>query len=652
LLVTVLVVSQLVAQSESSKLTLDELKTKAEAGDAAAECELGTRYMRADGVSKDYTEALKWVRKSAEQNYVQGQWLLANAYFHGAGIDRDYNQAFQWYEKAAKQGNVAAEAALGICYEFGRGVEENLGQANDWYRKAAALNNALAQNNLGNNLIRGRGIGRDVVQGYKWILLSAAQGNTYAVKSVTGFARSMSPSEISQARALAEAFRAADMSGSPAHLPPLPTPAQERSVAANATPTPSRNFSPGNVLGLEPLPTLPPMPVARSTPASLRERAEAGDAQAQCDIGFAYEEGNGVPKNYSEANKWLRKAAEQNVASAESALGFNYLSGLGVKKNAVEACKWLLKAAQQNNIFAQENLGYCYMNGFGVPRDDVQAYAWEALAAARGQEEARKNLAILNQRMSRTAIARAQQLVQGFRPNERGGAQEVPSQEGPPSQNGPLQAHNTGTGFFITDDGYLITNYHVVKDGAAVRLMTRHVKVPATVVEVDATNDLALLKTEGTYKALPVASGFDVKLGDSVSTIGFPLIDLQGISPKFTRGEISSLAGMKDDVRFFQISTPIQPGNSGGALVDEHGNVVGVTSATLTAAPLFKSRGVVPENVNYAIKSFVVRDFLKWALRSSDKLKSENTGQDKPADLIDRMQDAAVLVVVYWHGSQ
>jgi len=242
-----------------------------------------------------------------------------------------------------------------------------------------------------------------------------------------------------------------------------------------------------------------------------------------------------------------------------------------------------------------------------------------------------------------------------LRPNERGapggGAQRVPGQEGgAPSQNGPLQVHGTGTGFFVTEDGYLITNHHVVKDAAAVTLITRHSKVSATVVEVDAANDLALLKAVGAYKPLPVGSSFDVKLGDTVSTIGFPLIELQGVSPKFTRGEVSSLAGAKDDVRFFQISTQIQPGNSGGALVDEHGNVVGVTSMTMNAPYVLKNKGALPENVNYAIKGYVVSDFLKWALRNS-KLVPPNTGEDKPPDMIDRMQEAAVLVVVYWKGS-
>jgi TPR repeat protein len=652
------------------------------------------RYVRGDGVPKDYAEAVKWIRKSAEQDYAEGQRQLANAYFNGRGVEKDYGRAFEWYEQAAKQGNIEAESGLGVCYQFGYGVQRNLPEANDWYRKAAQLNNAYAQNNLGNSLMQGLGISKDVVQGYKWILLSAAQGNPFAIKSVNAYESKLTPAQLAEARALADAFRAADLSGSTTALQPLPTASQTRSIAENATPTPSRKSSPGNFLGLEPLPTVPPSVnpwgQGQARAATMQERAEAGDAAAQCELGLAYVNGNGVAKNYAEAFKWLhksaeqnntvaqynlgvcyangfgtaksmveackwyRKAADQNYSDAQFNLGLAYFNGQGVRKNPAEACRWYLKAAEQNDASAMGNLGYCYGNGFGVPSDDVQAYKWLSLAVARGaNENVQRMLAALERRMSRAAIAQGQKLAQEFQPSEGGGQQQVPSPGGgSQSADGPLQPHETGTGFFVTNDGYLITNFHVVKDGAAVRLMTRHAKVPATVVQVDATNDLALLKAEGIYKALPVGESFDVKLGDTVSTIGFPLIDLQGVSPKFTRGEISSLAGPKDDVRFFQISTPIQPGNSGGALVDEHGNVVGVTSQKLSAAYLLKRNGAIPENVNYAIKSYLVRDFLKWTVGNSDKLKPSNTDQDKPADLIDQMQEAAALVVVYWHTAK
>src|SRR5207245_863278 len=102
--------------------------------------------------------------------------------------------------------------------------------------------------------------------------------------------------------------------------------------------------------------------------------------------------------------------------------------------------------------------------------------------------------------------------------------------------------------------------------------------VRATLVKPDPANDLAILKVTGPTSPLPLAPSRSVKLGQAVFTIGFPNPDWQGVQPKLTKGEISSLAGMRDDPRHFQISVATQPGNSGGPLVDERGNVVGIVA--------------------------------------------------------------------------
>ena len=86
--------------------------------------------------------------------------------------------------------------------------------------------------------------------------------------------------------------------------------------------------------------------------------------------------------------------------------------------------------------------------------------------------------------------------------------------------------------------------------------------------QVDAANDLALLKADGKFSPLPIAASRSAHLGGTVATIGFPDPSLQGFSPKLAKGEIASLSGAGDDPRYFQISAPVQPGNSGGALVD------------------------------------------------------------------------------------
>ena len=389
-----------------------------------------------------------------------------------------------------------------------------------------------------------------------------------------------------------------------------------------------------------------------------RKAADQNDARAQYNLGVCYDKGQGVAKDYVEAVKWFRKAAEQNLADAQYNLACCYDKGQGAK-DEVEAVKWYRKAAEQNDAhstvkwyrkaaeqnfaMAQTKLGICYVVGQGVAKDYVESYKWWLLAAAQGDEVAQKELTPLEKKMTREQIAEGQKLARNFKPRK------VLSAGGYSSSTGILQSRpeSSGTGFFITEDGYLITNKHVLGDGVQVRLVTAAGLISARVVKVDAANDLALLKAEGKFAALPVATSRAVKLGGTVATVGFPNIGLQGFAPKFARGEIGSLSGPQDDARYFQISVPVQPGNSGGALVDEHGNVVGVVSAKLSAKVALSTSGELPENVNYAVKSSFLLGFLESVPEVAAKLKEPNTKDMKFADVVEQAKEAAVLVLVY-----
>jgi serine protease Do len=141
-------------------------------------------------------------------------------------------------------------------------------------------------------------------------------------------------------------------------------------------------------------------------------------------------------------------------------------------------------------------------------------------------------------------------------------------------------------------------------------------------------------------------------LGGTVATVGFPNIGLQGFAPKLAKGEIASLSGAGDDARYFQISVPVQPGNSGGALVDERGNVVGVVSAKVLAhghhaRAALAASGALPENVNYAVKSSYLLGFLESVPEVSAKLKEPETKERKFEDVVKSAEQAAVLVLVY-----
>jgi S1-C subfamily serine protease len=208
-------------------------------------------------------------------------------------------------------------------------------------------------------------------------------------------------------------------------------------------------------------------------------------------------------------------------------------------------------------------------------------------------------------------------------------------------------ARGVGTGFFITDNGYLLTCFHVVVRARSIQVGTERGLFNAELVQSDFDKDVALLKVAGTFSSLPLVSSNSVNFGEAVFTIGFPDPYLQGWQPKVTRGEISSLSGMQDDTNHYQISVPVQPGNSGGALMDESGNVVGLVQGTLKEPLAFFVSGAMPQNVNYAIKSSVAKTLLDSVPGGPLKLKPEFlTGDRKFEDVVQASRDAVVVVLV------
>ncbi len=208
-------------------------------------------------------------------------------------------------------------------------------------------------------------------------------------------------------------------------------------------------------------------------------------------------------------------------------------------------------------------------------------------------------------------------------------------------------ARESGTGFFITDDGYLLTCFHVVTNATRIMVGTTQGVLPGELVESDPANDVALLKVDGKFAALPLADGGGVKLGESVFTVGFPDPAMQGLAPKLTRGEISSLAGVKDNPGEYQISVPVQPGNSGGAIVDEYGNVVGLVAARLSDQAALESSGMTAQDVNYAVKISCAKSLLDEMPGLPDKLKPRHPAKDRKfEDVVQEAQNALALVIV------
>lgn len=196
----------------------------------------------------------------------------------------------------------------------------------------------------------------------------------------------------------------------------------------------------------------------------------------------------------------------------------------------------------------------------------------------------------------------------------------------------------SGTGFGISEDGYIATAAHVVEGASEIRVLIKNEHRPAVVTAVDQKNDVAILKVESETNALVVKPTSSLVLGQDLFTIGFPLIDVLGTEPKFTKGNVTGLEGGSGKIdggvvrseSAFQISAPVQPGNSGGPVCAKDGGVIGIVRSVLTHS----------QNVNFASKSDALIDLAKTV--PTVKLAATDAG-DPPEKAV---LDATYLISV------
>ena len=202
----------------------------------------------------------------------------------------------------------------------------------------------------------------------------------------------------------------------------------------------------------------------------------------------------------------------------------------------------------------------------------------------------------------------------------------------------------SGTGFFVSSDGRILTNSHVVNGCSAVSVgRPGSTLQPATVIARDTKNDLALLSSQ--LKPERVATmRTNVRLGENVAVYGFPLAGILPSTGNFTLGNIAATAGLRDDTRMLQISAPVQLGNSGGPLLDQDANVVGVVVGKLNALAAAEALADIPQNINFAIKSVVATTFLE--ANGIQPSHSSATGAGlQPPDVADRAKAMTALIV-------
>ncbi len=468
----------------------------------------------------------------------------------------DYAAALREFLPLAEQGDATAQFALGLMYDNGEGVPQDDAEAAKWYRRAAEQGDASAQYNLGVMYDNGYGVPQDHAEAVKWYRLAAQQGV----------------------------------------------------------------------------------------------------AKAQYNLGLMYGNGQGVPQDYAEAAKWYRRAAEQGFADAQNNLGFMYGNGQGVPQDYVEAHQWYNLAASRlppgedrDRAVRNRDIVEGRMTPAQIGEAQRRAREWRPKTSEATVAPPAASRAASMERVDRETVAAIQHNLAelGYDPGPadgrpgpktRAAIRAFEAENRLPvtgevsrelrqalllaklremARQQTLALESTGTGFVVSAEGHVLTNHHVVEGCAEVRTPASGAgPEPFAVVALDAYNDLAVVRLSPITDMLVVTvvasfrEGRGVRPGDGVVAVGFPLHGLLASGVNVTTGTVSALAGIRDDIRYLQITAPVQPGNSGGPLLDMSGNVVGVVVGKLDALAVAEVTGDIPQNVNFAIKDSVARAFL------------------------------------------
>ena len=318
-------------QKEIRNHAKDNILELANEEDVFAQASAAWGYREGYGTAVDHVEAVKWVRKAAEQGFARAQHDLGLMYEFGRGVERSYEKAVEWVLKAAEQGYADAQYHLGFMYEWGDGVEQSDVKAAEWFLKAAKQGLAVAQYNLGDMYRDGRGVEESFEKAAEWVQKAAEQG---------------------------------------------------LAVAQNCL-----GFMYQNGTGVE--------QSYEKAVEWYRKAAEQGDVIAQCNLGFMYQNGTGIEQSYEKAVEWYQKAADQGYASAQYNLGEMYYYGTGVEQSYEKAAGWYLKVAERGDDCAQYNLGCMYRDGTGVEQSYEKAVEWYLKAAEQGAADAQCNLGVM-----------------------------------------------------------------------------------------------------------------------------------------------------------------------------------------------------------------------------------------------------------------
>jgi len=376
---------------------VSQLKAKAAKGDGEAAFKLYKIYLE----DQNEPEWRAWLQKSADLNNAEGQYFSGLLlYENESATEEDKQKAIKYYLSAAQKGNADAQATIGDGYYLGTIGEEDHKQAAVWYQLAADQNHAFGTNNLavfyakglgglkadpekalklhsraaylGSNLaqsamgkyyLKGDFVEENMSEGFAWTWIAAENKSEYAETKIGFLVQDLTPEEYFKGRNRITEIKKLMAEGKVDHSVIF------KKIDAAA--------------------------VAKHAQQEIDEfkstlaKAEKGDANAQCEVGRLYKNGDGVESSDKDSFYWYEKSAKQGNADAQSELGYIYILGNSfVKPNPDESFKWFEKSAAQNNIYSINALGTSYEYGAGVKADEKKSLEHYKKAADLGHSNA------------------------------------------------------------------------------------------------------------------------------------------------------------------------------------------------------------------------------------------------------------------------
>jgi len=645
----------------------------------------------------DISDSLESDRKLAESGNVEAQLKMARRHINGDGVAKDEQLAFYWNELAAKQGNSGAMVAVGESLIEGNGVTKDYATGIEWLSKASVIGNSDAQYSLAqlNGLIFPDGVffpagfhrigskltpTEQEAMARTFVELSTKAANAGHMGSTVDLARVMlfglKQGKFSVEPNLDEAIKLLHQAASKGHwdaqwtlatlyqagystiAPKEQESARWWSKLKEQSSTEAQKqiawryrqhgpYKPGKLKfdGRELQSAEDANEIAAQWYAKCTKQ---GDAICAFELFQMTKAGIGVMKDHAEAQRLLNFAATRGVTEAQWHLGYLHYSGDDLVKDYSAAMKWFVLATNKIETMAGAKsanaIGLFYMNGWGVERDLVLAYAWLNIASSRHATKARENLALVEKQLSPDELKEAQGLSSKWKPG--GTIARLASKAGsqrPGRDSATPQLASSGTGFFIDASGTLVTNFHVAGECKDVRIPS--LSKSAKSIVHDRANDLVVLKIESaTTKFAQFPSADGLSQGEEIVAFGFPLDGYLPSTGNISTGLVSALAGPGNNTSLIQISAPIQPGNSGGAVLNRKGNVVGVVVGKADALKVAKITGDIPQNINFAVSGKTVQSFLESSQIGYQKSSGLFSFSKSPVELAEHARGFTVKV--------